>query len=251
MRKPEHLIRIAALFSALFFMSAPAQAWQRPVTASRVAAPLDFRTVAFDGQHVRRDDARFRIASRGFEFVGGVMLRSRDPALHMVRWFDGSTSSGRLANGQVIVLWPSLFTEPLVREVRVARTAELAEAEISWVGPYLPAASHPAIRGYRYVTSVSLVGTADFLGLWRKVGRPAETLLVSFRPSRATPYLRIGSVPLRLNSLIISMPRHNVSWDVTFTSDSSGRQPLYILHYRFQPPFFRPLANPDSPTVRQ
>ena len=233
---PFHL---AAIFLAVLFMHVPTRAGQRSVDTDPAAAKLRFRSVAFSGQFLSRDDARFRIASGGFVFRSGVMLRSRDPALHMVRWFDGSTSSGRLANGQVIVLWPSIFSRPLVREVRVARTAELAGAVISWVGPYLPAPTHPAIRGYHYVTSVSVVGTPDFLGLWQRVGRQAETLVVSFRPSGAAPYLRVGTVPLRLNSLIISQPRHNVSWDVTFTSDSSGGQPLYILHYQWRPAFFR------------
>jgi hypothetical protein len=240
MKVPEskRVIRLAALFLAVLFANAPARAWQLPVEA---AAKLRYRSISFDGQFLRRDDARFRIASRGFEFRSGVMLRSRDPALHMVRWFDGTTSSGRLANGQVIVLWPSMFTQPLVREVRVAQTSELAGADISRVGPYLPAPSHPAIPGYRYVTSVSVVGTDDFLGLWQRTDGPAETLVVSFNPSGPLPYLRVGAVPLRLNSLIIAQPRHNVSWEVTLTSDASRRQPLYILHYQWMPAFYRPL----------
>jgi hypothetical protein len=110
----------------------------------------------------------------------------------MVHWFDGSTSSGRLTNGEVIVLWPSMFVEPLANEVRIARTAELAGAVISWVGPYLPATAHPAIPGYRYATSVSLVGTGEFLGLWQRTGGPAETLVVSFRTSGANLTFGLG-----------------------------------------------------------
>jgi hypothetical protein len=133
--------------------------------------------------------------------------------------------------------------------VRVARTAELAGQYLTTIGTGEPAGTHPSIRGYRYVTS-TLVGPGYYLGLWQKRVSPVETLIVSFHTSGAFPYVRMGTVPLRLNSLFISSPRHNVSWDVTFTSDASGARPLYILHYVWMPAYFRPLANPGVAGAR-
>lgn len=223
---------------------------QGPAGKALTSVSRNYREVDFRGQFLHRTDSRFIIAANGLIFRSGVMLESRDPAIHNLRWFDGTLSSGLLRDGRALVLWPSLFTEPLVAEVRVAPTAELAGQEMSRFGPGRPADTHPTIRGYRYVASANLVGTGDYLGIWQRTGGSAETLVVSFRPSDPAPYRRVGTVPLRLNSLFISSPRHNISWDVTFTSDAPAGRPLYILHYVWMPAYFRPLASSNVAATR-
>jgi hypothetical protein len=210
-------------------------------------ARLQYRNVQFTGQYIDGGDPLFRLAAAGLTFRSGVRLMSRDPALYSIAWFDGSSSSGLLRNGQWIVMWPSLFTKPMVREIRVARTAELAGQDRGGIGGR-PAPTHPSISGYRYVSSVSLSGSRDFLGIWRREGGAAESLIVSFRLASENyrgRYCRVGRVPLRLNSLIITMPLHNVSWDVTLTSEAPVGRPIYVLHYEWMPGYYQPLPGLD------
>jgi hypothetical protein len=229
-------LRVLELAGAFCILAAPAHAGDqtseaRGPPAVRTAPPLQFERVAATGESLRRADPRFRVAHPRFRFNGGVAMRSANPMLRRLRWFDGSTSSGPLANGQVLVLWPSLFAQTLP-EVRIAEKAELAGQETNWAGPGRPAAAHPRIPGYRYITSVSVGG--EYIGLWRS--RTAEdTLLVAFTASRTAPYRRIGHLPLTLDSLVVSGTLHGIMWSITLTGVSRRDGSLYILGYEWMP----------------
>jgi hypothetical protein len=210
-------------------------------------AHLEYRRVPFTGRFIDGEDRHFQVAAEGFRFRSGVRLTSRDPALYSLVWFDGGDSSGLLRNGQWLIMWPSLFSRPLLSELRVARTAELAGQGRGSMGGS-SASSQPDIPGYLYIASVNLSGSRDYLGIWRRIGRADESLIVSFRPATETysgRYCRVGRLPVRLRSLSITMPLHNVSWDVTFAGEASVGRPIYFLHYEWMPGFYRPLPGMD------
>jgi hypothetical protein len=202
--------------------------------ARYVGTTLSYRRIAFSGQAIRCDHPRFQIAAPRFDLIGGLRIVTRDPAAYSIIWFDGTLSSGRLANGSDIVVYPSLFHSDPVGELRVAASAQQAGQEIRQPGGPAAGATHPGIGGYRYVASSQLMGDL-YLGLWRRArGRP-ETLLVRFTPQGASPEI-VGRLPLRLKAVyVVPADYHGYVYGITLISEAAIGAPLYILYYRWMP----------------
>ena len=229
------IARFAISIFAAALLVAPVTSFAQVPPKSPPVSRLDFSRIVVEGGALDRTDRRLRAIDRCFEFQAGLRLRSNDRRLQSLRWFDGSSSSGLLRNGQALVLWPSLFSRPLP-EVRIAETAERAGQEMSWVGPGSPPAAHPEIPGYLYVTSAQLL-QGENIGLWRSRATGGR-LIAAFGASRSAPARRVGEMTLRLDSLFISSPLHG-SWGITLTGASPHYGTLHILHYRWRPLRFR------------
>jgi len=226
--------QFAIYIAAAVSLGASASLFAQVPPGSRAIPRLDFSRIVAEGGALDRNDRRLRAIDRCFEFQTGVRLRSNDRRLQSLRWFDGSSSSGLLRNGQALVLWPSLFARPLP-EVRIAETADRAGQEMSWVGPGTAPAVHPEVPGYRYVNSAQLL-QGENIGLWRS-RTTGGSLIAAFGP-RSTSAFHLAEIALPLDSLFISSPLHG-SWGVTLTGTSARNGVVHILHYRWRPLQFR------------
>lgn len=208
---------------------------------------LEYRTVPVSATRVDRDDPRFRLAAAGFPFRGGLRLTSRDRTIYSIAWMGGY-NTGMLRDGRAIVFWPGPRDDQPVAEARIARTAELAGSERGHIGGTAQASSHPELPGYRYVMSERVVGTRDYLGLWRRTRGSDETLVVNFLPASdrdQAAHRIVGRLPLRLTSLYIYQSFHDVSWELTLASEATVGRPIYILNYSWQPSYYQPLPTSD------
>jgi hypothetical protein len=242
----------AIAFVACFLLATAGHESPRPVSPSaEPAPPLEYRNVPFTAELIRNDDRRFMLAALEWRLQGGVQLRSRDPTLYSIAWFDGGATTGRLRDGRAIVILPHSFGRAPVTEVRTARTPELAGGRSGRNGLTVQAPSHPEIPGYRYIMSENFFGAREYLGLWQRIRDPDDTLIVCFRPASDPRYVRppipeamhriVGRLPLRLNSLFVYDGLHGASWQLNFTSVARVGSPIYILHYEWtrrldQPP---------------
>lgn len=237
------------MVSAVFLLAAAAQG-QRPTPSwERPRPPLDYQNVPFTTHAIERNDPRFRIAPEGYRLGRGVSLVSRDRTVYSIAWING-LSSGRLRDGRGFVILPSYSAREGPREFRVARTIELASGYPDRAGEINPAPiSHPAIPGYRFVIADS-IDRRNFVGLWRRIRGPQETLIVVFRtPSGTDPAAHeiVGRLPLRLNSIYLHGGLH--IWYINVISEAPVGRPIYILTYGLVPArvYLNPGADPLDP----
>jgi hypothetical protein len=217
------------------------------------AAQLEYRNVPFTAHRIDRDDPRFLVTEAGFPLVGGFSLRSRDPALYSISWYAGLMMSGSLRDGRAFVFHLPIAIGGEEGEIRVARTAELAGG---WLlpGGRDEAPAHPEIPGYRFVMSDNVLGTSDYLGLWRRIGGGApETLIVGFRIRGGNPngHFIIGRWPLFVASISVHSPAHGVSWEVDLVSEAPVGEPIFVMHYQWFPAHFLHLPGTGSEDPRE
>jgi hypothetical protein len=205
---------------------------QPPMTVYPWPGPadrLEYQRVRFTAAPVGCDDPRFRMTD-DCRLVGGARLVSRDRAIYAIAWINGM-SSGMLCDGRGFVMLPYFLSREGIREIRVARTIELAGGYPDRYGVINPAPSwQPDIPGYRFVVADSIL-TGHAVGLWRRMQGPDETLIVAFHaPARDQPgsHTILGRLPLRLKSIYL----HGLHiWYINVISEARVGQPIYILEY--------------------
>lgn len=169
--------------------------------------------------------------ARGVRRVAAWSLASEEPALgaltrlnHRQGW--GRTADGRWLDWEVAGSQPGAFRQAC------------GPLDGPWVAAPPSPPEAPRIRGYRYVGSRPLVGSAfAAVGLWHAVEGPPESLVAVFDPSARTvraPYVVLVRTPLRLAAVSAASERGDLFISIAAITQAVDNEPVSLLEWSWR-----------------
>jgi hypothetical protein len=205
---------LAVALAALAGQAAPAAACDRPIAVEVAPAP------AVPGERI----------ARGVRPVAAWALTTPEPTLHALARFDLADGHGQTADGRWLD-WESVGARP--SHFRLACSSPERPA-----GVLPPPPSPPRIRGYRYVGSRPLAGSAfRAVGLWRSSEGPRESLVVVFDPSTRTmraPYVVLVRTPEPLGAVSASGRRGDLDIRIAAVTHAEAGQPVRLAEWAWR-----------------
>jgi hypothetical protein len=169
----------------------------------------------------------------------GSLVSSADPALYQIVRFSPLYSTALTRSGYYLQFDPPLYGDRPIADIRLAAAPELINRRP--IGSLLMQprpGDGPVIAGYRFQMAEPLMGSSDFLGIWRRTGTAgAQSLLVLFsrQPDRPDGYATrlVGRSDLAFSTISQTDSMHGGIWSFTLFTEASCPAGVAMLSYRW------------------
>jgi hypothetical protein len=177
------------------------------------------------------DVARDQRSARGVRLVASWRLTSPEPTVGELVHLDHAAGEGRTSDGRRLD-WDLAGVQP--GAFRLACGAPEGAA----AGPPPRPPEVPRIRGYRYIGSRPLAGSAfRAVGLWHANEGPPESLVVVFDPTTRTmraPYVVLVRTPLRLGAVSADAEPRALFIRIAAVTRAAPGEPVHLLEYAWR-----------------